>query len=28
MIFELRIPYDLPANTEMSLSFRPAPGAK
>lgn len=28
VLFELSIPNDLPAGTEMSLSFRPAPGAK
>ena len=28
IIFECKIPYDLPANTEMSMSFQPAPGAK
>jgi hypothetical protein len=28
ILFEWSIPSDLPANTEMSLSFRPARGAK
>ena len=28
ILFELAIPNDLPANTQMSLSFRPAPLAK
>ncbi|HXB94635.1 MAG TPA: hypothetical protein VNU70_05735 [Puia sp.] len=28
VLFKVSIPNDLPANTEMFLSFRPAPGAK
>jgi hypothetical protein len=28
ILFEMKIPYDVPPNTEMSVSFRPAPGTK